>query len=80
MCLYVLSSRSPIWGRLMTEHRVSSKRARSIGVVEISQTQSRAHVKYESVCAFRTAVGQGLVLRGWRVDPVQPIAWILWMA
>ena len=51
--------------RLMSENRLSSQWARSIGVAEISQNPVKTHVKYESVSAFRRAVGQGIVLGGW---------------
>ena len=54
-----------VWGGLMSENRLSSQWARSIGVAEISQNPSITHVKYESVSAFRRAVGQGIVLGGW---------------
>ena len=56
-----------------------SKSARSIGVVGISQTPSRAHVKCELVSAFRTAVGWGSGVRGVEIRPSAAIAWVLWM-
>ena len=69
-----------VWGGLMSENRLSSKWARSIGVAEISQNPSRTHVKYESSSAFRRVVGQGIVPGGWQGRPSAAIAWILWMA
>ena len=54
-----------VWGGLMSENRLSSQWARLIGVAEISQNPVKTHVKYESVSAFRRAVGQGIVLGGW---------------
>ena len=54
-----------VWGGLMSENRLSSQWARSIGVAEISHKPSITHVKYESVSAFRSAVGQATALGGW---------------
>ena len=54
-----------VWGGLMSENGLSSQWARSIGVAEISHKPSMTHVKYESVSAFRRAVGQGIMLGGW---------------
>ena len=45
------------WDGLMSENGLSSQWARSIGVAEISQNPVKTHVKYESVSAFRRAVG-----------------------
>ena len=76
---FVFFSPQAVWRHPMSENRLASKWARSIGVVAISKRSLTTHVNM-SRCVFRAAVGQGP--RAGRVEgrPSAAIARILWMA